>query len=46
MLELAEVHERLKDYESALDMVERALAYRSDSFDLRCRAGDLRIKKA
>jgi tetratricopeptide (TPR) repeat protein len=46
MLELAEVHERLKDYDSALDMVERALALRRDSFDLRCRAGDLRIKKA
>ncbi len=44
MLELATVHERLKDYESALDMVERALSHRQDSFDLLCRAGDLRIK--
>jgi tetratricopeptide (TPR) repeat protein len=44
MLELAGVHEKLKDYESALDMVDRALAVRRDSFDLLCRAGDLRIK--
>jgi tetratricopeptide (TPR) repeat protein len=44
MLDLAGVHERLKDYESALDMVDRALSYRKDSFDLLCRAGDLRIK--
>ena len=44
MLELAGVHERLKDYESALDMVDRALSLRRDSFDLLSRAGDLRIK--
>jgi tetratricopeptide (TPR) repeat protein len=44
MLELATIHERLKDYESALDMVERALTQRRDSFDLLCRAGDLRLK--
>jgi tetratricopeptide (TPR) repeat protein len=44
MIELAGVHERLKDNESALDMIERALACRKDSFELLCRAGDLRIK--
>ena len=46
MLELAGLHEKLKDYDSALDMVERALALRRDSYDLLCRAGDLRIKQA
>lgn len=44
MLQLADVHERLKDYEAALDMAERALQYRKDSFDLACRVGDLRSK--
>ena len=46
MIELAGVHERLKDPESALGMIDRALALRRDSFDLLCRAGDLRIKVA
>jgi len=44
MVQLADVHERLRDFESALDMVERALSYRKDSFELLCRAGDLRLK--
>ena len=46
MIELAGVHERLKDLDSALGMIERALAERRDSYDLLCRAGDLRIKLA
>lgn len=44
MLRLAEVHEKLKDPESALEWVERALSYRKDSFELACLAGDLRTK--
>jgi tetratricopeptide (TPR) repeat protein len=44
MIQLADAHERLKDYEAALELVERALTYRKDSFDLLCRAGDVRAK--
>lgn len=44
MLELAGLHERLKDHEAALDLVERALSYRKGSFELLSRAGDLRAK--
>jgi tetratricopeptide (TPR) repeat protein len=44
MLQLADVHERLKDYEAALDVAERALQYRKDSFELAGRVGDLRSK--
>ena len=44
MIRMAEVHEKLKDPEAALDLIERALEYRRDSFDLVCRAGDLRTK--
>jgi tetratricopeptide (TPR) repeat protein len=44
MLELAGVHERLKDYDAACELVERALQYRKDSFELLGRAGDLRVK--
>lgn len=44
MIELGETHERLKDYESALEWIERALSYRRDSFELACKAGDLRAK--
>jgi tetratricopeptide (TPR) repeat protein len=44
MLQLSEVHERLKDYDSAVDLAERALTYRKDSFELACRVGDLRSK--
>ncbi len=44
MLQLADIHERLKDYDAALDMAERALQYRKDSFELACRVGDLRAK--
>jgi tetratricopeptide (TPR) repeat protein len=44
MLELAGVHERLKDYDAASELVERALSYRKGSYELVCRAGDLRSK--
>jgi len=44
MSQLADLFERLKDYESALDWVERALSYRKDSFELACKAGDLRAR--
>jgi len=44
MLRMADIHEKLKDPETALTWVERALSYRKDSFDLVCRAGDLRVK--
>ena len=44
MLELADVHEKLKDHEAALDVVERALSYRKNDFELTCRAGDLKGK--
>ncbi len=44
MIEMADLHERLKDPESALEWIERALSYKKDSFDLASRAGDLRAK--
>ena len=44
MLAVAEVHERLRDYEAAVDLVRRALQYRKDSFELLARAGDLEAK--
>jgi len=44
MVELAEVLEKLRDYETACELVERALSYRKDSFELTCKAGDLRSK--
>ncbi len=44
MTQLSELHERLKDYDSALDWTERALSYRKDSFELACKAGDLRAR--
>jgi tetratricopeptide (TPR) repeat protein len=44
MLELAGIHEKLKDYDAASELVERALSYRKGSFELVCRAGDLRSK--
>jgi tetratricopeptide (TPR) repeat protein len=42
MLALATIHERLKDPEAALDLVERALDYRRGDAQLTARAGDLR----
>ncbi|MBL8859255.1 MAG: tetratricopeptide repeat protein [Planctomycetes bacterium] len=44
MIELGETHERLKDYDTALEWIERALSYKKDSFELLCKAGDLRVK--
>jgi len=49
MLQMCEVHERLGDPGAALELAERALTYRRDSFDLVCKVGDLeskRLKKA
>jgi tetratricopeptide (TPR) repeat protein len=44
MREMAEVHERLGDNEAALDLVERAVSYARDDFDLRAKVGDLKAK--
>jgi tetratricopeptide (TPR) repeat protein len=44
MLELVAVHERLRDYEAALEIAERAASYRRDSYELACRVGDLASK--
>lgn len=44
MVQMAEVHERLRDPEAALDLVERALQYKKDSFDLKAQASDLKLK--
>lgn len=44
LVEMSGVHEKLKDPEAALEMIERALEYRKDSFELRDRAGDLKTK--
>src|SRR4029453_616097 len=44
MVQMAEIHEKLKDPESALDWIERALSYKKDSYELACKAGDLRGK--
>jgi len=49
MLELAEVHEKLRDPEAALDLVERAASYRKQDEGLQKRIGELKqkaIKKA
>jgi tetratricopeptide (TPR) repeat protein len=49
MLQLSDVHERLGDPAAALELAERALSYRRDSFEIVCRVGDLeskRLKKA
>jgi len=44
MVELAETHERLKDPESALEWVERALSYRKTDTGLQRKAGELKVK--
>ena len=44
LLEICEVHEKLKDPEAALDFARRALEYQRDSFELACRVGDLESK--
>ncbi len=44
MIELAGVLERLREFEVASELIDRALSYRKDSFDLLCRSGDLKSK--
>ncbi len=44
MLELAGLHEKLRDPEAAADLVQRALSYRKNSADLQERLGVLRMK--
>lgn len=44
MLEIAAVHERLRDPAAALELAERALSYRHGDFDLQTRVADLRVK--
>ena len=44
MVELAEVHEKLRDPEAALDMAKRALSYRKDSSDLKDMVAALELK--
>jgi tetratricopeptide (TPR) repeat protein len=44
MLAIADLHERLKDPEAALEYAERALQYRGDAFEVSSRVGDLRAK--
>ena len=44
MVEMAEVHEKLRDPEAALDMAKRALSYRKDSSDLKDKVAALELK--
>lgn len=44
MLDMAELHEKLRDPEAALDLVERALQYREDAPELNERASALTVK--
>ncbi|MBK7875042.1 MAG: tetratricopeptide repeat protein [Planctomycetes bacterium] len=44
MVRMAEVHEKLKDPETALEWIERAMSYRKDDASLVVRAADLRAK--
>ncbi len=44
MVQLAEVHEKLRDPEAALDVLERALSYRKGDRDLEERVGTMRGK--
>ncbi len=44
MLDLAEVHEKLRDPEAALDVLTRALSYRKDDRVLQERVGKVRTK--
>lgn len=44
MLQMAEVQEKLKDFEAALELVERACQYRRGSFELIQRRADLQAK--
>ena len=44
MIEIASTHERLRDWEAALEFVERAVSYKKDSYELICKEGDLRAR--
>ncbi len=44
MLEMAGLHERLKDLDAALELAERALSYRRDSKPIAARVGELKVK--
>jgi tetratricopeptide (TPR) repeat protein len=44
MVRMADVHEKLKDPDSALDWIERALSYKKDDAVLAARASDLKAK--
>lgn len=44
MVEMAGVHEKLRDPEAALDMAKRALSYRKDSSDLKDKVAVLELK--
>lgn len=44
MSEMSELHEKLKDYDSALDWAERALSYKKDSYECLVRVGELQAK--
>lgn len=44
MLELADVHDKRKDYEAALDMARRAVSYRKDDDELVTRVGKLEVR--
>lgn len=44
LLELADIHEKRKDFEAALDMARRASDYRKDDEELAVRCGKLEVK--
>ncbi len=44
MLSIAEIHEKLADFEAAHEFVERASSYRKESYELAAKAGDLQSK--
>lgn len=44
LLELADIHEKRKDFEAALDMARRASDYRKDDEELAARCGKLEVK--
>lgn len=44
MVEMAEVHEKLKDPEAALEWAERALSYRKTDIGLQRKTGELKVK--
>lgn len=44
MIELADLHDKLGDLDTAAEFAERAASYRKESFDLAVRAGDAQSK--